>query len=200
MRMYVLARIVVGRGTSKDSNANHRKSSQRPDERTLVEVRQNVVHQRVDGETSSVVGDVNQELVPALGLVCLKDIRCDVPPRGVRRTGFIREITPRTSWLPSNPPVATRATQPEQFTQPVIQDRTGIHRSQETDMISIESHIRTHIYSLTATQWYWPPALSMSVKLELLRILDNLRGVSRKKLSKRSCHAQIANTSRHQTW
>lgn len=47
------------------------------------------------------------------------------------------------SWLPRTPPVAAKATQPEQFTQPVIQDKIGIQLSQD----------------ISATQWYCPPAV-----------------------------------------
>lgn len=57
-------------------------------------------------------------------------------------------MTPRISSLPSEPAVATSATQPEQLIQPVIQDRTGIQLLQD----------------VTATQWYWPPAVGYADK------------------------------------
>jgi hypothetical protein len=38
---------------------------------SLVEVREDSVHETVDRETDEIVGNINQELVPALGLVVL---------------------------------------------------------------------------------------------------------------------------------
>lgn len=127
-------RVVVAGGAGEDRNANDGKSGQRPGEGCLVEVRQNAVSESIDEESTDVVGDINQKLVPALGVVALMETLEAEPSQhwNMAHTGFIREIQPRTSWLPSKPPVATRATQPEQFTQPVIQDRMGIHFSQET--------------------------------------------------------------------
>lgn len=55
----------------------------------------------------------------------------------------MREIAPWMSSLPKRPAVATSATQPEQLIQPVIQERIGIH----------------FLHEVTATQWYWPPAV-----------------------------------------
>lgn len=69
--MYVLARVEVRGSTSKTCDANHRESGKRPNEGPFVEVGENVVHESVDGEGDNVVGDVDQELVPAQGFVVL---------------------------------------------------------------------------------------------------------------------------------
>lgn len=69
--MYVLARVKVRRSTSKTRDANDRESGKRPDEGAFVEVGENVVHESVDGEGDKVVGDVDQELVPAQRYVVL---------------------------------------------------------------------------------------------------------------------------------
>lgn len=80
--VYILAGVEVGRSTGQNGDANHSKSGQRPDKRALVKVVEDVVHESVDGESGDVVGDVDQELVPALGcvgLVMMLDIQL---PRG----------------------------------------------------------------------------------------------------------------------
>lgn len=127
-------RVVVAGGAGEDRNTNNGKSGQRPGEGSLVEVGQNAVSESIDEESTNVVSDVNQKLVPALGVIALiETLEAKSSQRwNMAHTGFIREMQPRTSWLPSKPPVATKATQPEQFTQPVIHDRMGIHFSQET--------------------------------------------------------------------
>lgn len=202
MKVYPLARVEVRRSTAENGDANHGESRQRPDERGFVEVREDIVHEGIDGETGDVVGDVDEELVPALGFVglaiCQKVTKRHCPRCWL--TGFMREITPRTSWLPSNPPVATRATQPEQFTQPVIQERMGIHRSQETTPVSIRHH--SHDKGVLTNG---NPVVLASSTVDCQSSWNSRcipgysRRVGRKELGKRGCHAQVANTSSHQT-
>lgn len=63
--------VVVAGGARENCNADNGESTQRPSEGSLVEYRQNLVSESVDQETKNVVSDVNQKLMPALGLIGL---------------------------------------------------------------------------------------------------------------------------------
>lgn len=94
-------------GVSKPSRSSQRTfASHKRLTGCFIKQGQNSVQQAIDRKCDNIIGNVDQELVPALRVVLLwereekkkrESVLCSSDGAGPLRTGFIREITPRIS-------------------------------------------------------------------------------------------------------